>query len=277
MSSILRIGEFSKLTQISIRMLRYYDETGLLKPAIVDPCTGYRKYSIEQISVLQKIVMLRNFGYSVSEIEVVINNWNEDFLSVNLKSKRLEVLDTISQEEERLAKIDSAIASIERDEMSNQYKFTIKQVPRYSVISLRRIILNHFCEGILWKEMFAFINRNKVALITNRTNFAIYYDEDFKDENIDVEICAVVNGIGKNTGNFTFRQTEEVNLMACTMVYGSFKNIAKAYLSFAIWLMEHPRYNMQYPSRQICHRGPWNEEIEDNYLTEIQIPLGKKT
>ena len=51
---MFKIGEFSKLTQVSTRMLRYYDETGLLKPAKVDSLTGYRMYSAEQISTLNR-------------------------------------------------------------------------------------------------------------------------------------------------------------------------------------------------------------------------------
>ncbi|MDN9927223.1 MerR family DNA-binding transcriptional regulator, partial [Clostridioides difficile] len=53
---MFKIGEFSKLTQVSTRMLRYYDETGLLKPAKIDSLTGYRMYSAEQISTLNRII-----------------------------------------------------------------------------------------------------------------------------------------------------------------------------------------------------------------------------
>lgn len=54
----LKIGEFSKLTQVSIRMLRYYDENDLLKPAQTDPFSGYRLYSVEQIPRLQRLYLL---------------------------------------------------------------------------------------------------------------------------------------------------------------------------------------------------------------------------
>ncbi|MDB2130906.1 MerR family transcriptional regulator, partial [Enterocloster clostridioformis] len=56
---MFKIGGFSKLTQVSTRMLRYYDETGLLKPAKIDSLTGYRMYSAEQISTLNRIIYLR--------------------------------------------------------------------------------------------------------------------------------------------------------------------------------------------------------------------------
>jgi DNA-binding transcriptional MerR regulator len=60
---MFRIGEFSKLTQVSIRMLRYYDETGLLRPAKTDRFTNYRLYSIAQIPVLNKIIFMRDLGF----------------------------------------------------------------------------------------------------------------------------------------------------------------------------------------------------------------------
>jgi DNA-binding transcriptional MerR regulator len=274
-SHIFRIGEFSKLTQVSIRMLRYYDETGLLKPAQIDKFTGYRNYSVEQIHVLQKIIMLRDLGYSVSEIAVAISNWNDDFLSAHLKNKRLEIEDAIKKENEKLSKIDAALSNIGKDEMFNQYNFMLKQVPTYSVISLRRIIPNYFCEGRLWKELFSFIEDKKIVTVANIDNFAVYHDKDYKEENVDVEVCIAVSCLGKSVDEFSFRQTEKVDLMACAMVYGPFDNISEAYLSFVQWLSEHTGYNMQGANRQICRRGPWNEESSDKYLTEIQIPLEK--
>lgn len=52
---MFKIGEFSKLSQVSVRMLRYYDEQGLLPPAKVDQETGYRFYHVSQLSKLQKL------------------------------------------------------------------------------------------------------------------------------------------------------------------------------------------------------------------------------
>ena len=81
---MFRIGEFSQLTQVSIRMLRYYDETGLLKPAQIDKFTNYRLYAAEQIPVLNKIIFLRDLGFNVSEIAVALNHWNDEFITKQL-------------------------------------------------------------------------------------------------------------------------------------------------------------------------------------------------
>ena len=77
---MFKIGEFSKLTQVSIRMLRYYDEAGLLKPASTDPWTGYRMYSADQIPTLNKIIYLRDSGFQISEIAAALAAENETSL-----------------------------------------------------------------------------------------------------------------------------------------------------------------------------------------------------
>lgn len=100
------------------------------------------------------------------------------------------------------------------------------------------------------------------------------HDTDYREKDVDIEICAPVARTGKDIDGFVYRNTEPVPIMACTiMVYGPFENIANAYLAFAGWLQEHSQYTMTGQSRQIVHRGPWNEGSPDNYLTEIQIPL----
>lgn len=64
---MFKIGDFSKLTMVSIRMLRYYDEMELFKPAEIDTFTGYRYYSAKQITTLNLVVSLRNMGFNVSD------------------------------------------------------------------------------------------------------------------------------------------------------------------------------------------------------------------
>lgn len=149
----------------------------------------------------------------------------------------------------------------------NSYKITpTKQMKR-----LKFLIPNYYYEGELWKELSAFARENKID-ISDET-FSIYHNEEYKEKDVDVELCAIVNEIGKDTGDFKFRFTEPVSMMACTMVYGDFSNISYAYRSFAKWLQENSQYKMKGSSRQIVHRGPWNEKNPENYLTEIQIPL----
>ncbi|WP_206458867.1 MerR family transcriptional regulator [Anaerovorax sp. IOR16] len=270
---MFKIGEFSKLTQVTIRMLRYYDEVGLLKPAQIDSWTGYRMYSVEQIPILNKIIYLRDSGFSVAEIAIVINSEDNNFIMEQLDNKFLEIKKIIQSEQEKLRKITLAKSEILHKKSDMHYNVTIKSVPSYQVLSLRKIIPDYFAEGELWKELFAFAEQQQISVSSD--TFTIYHDAEYKEKNVDVELCMPVKKVGKSIGDFSYRNTELVSIMACTMVYGEFSNIAGAYLAFARWLQKNSFYKMGEQSRQIVHRGPWNEKDPQKYLVEIQIPLEK--
>ena len=68
MKNYFTISEFAKLRNININSLRYYEKLGLLKPAIVDEKTGYRYYSAEQVSLLNKIILCIQLGIPLKEM-----------------------------------------------------------------------------------------------------------------------------------------------------------------------------------------------------------------
>lgn len=271
---MFQIGEFSKLTQVTIRMLRYYDEVGLLKPAEIDPWTGYRLYSVEQIPVLNRIIYLRDSGFNVSEIAVALRINDPQELVAQLDLKYMEVEQTIKMEQEKLKKIEFAKSEILHKKSEMHYNIAIKSISSYPVLSLRRIIDDYYQEGRLWQELSAFAQEHQIQV--SKDTFSIYYDTDYREKEVDVELCAVVKKLGKSQDGLTFRNSESVPMMACTMVYGPFSNIAGAYCGFAEWLQKNSQYEMSGPTRQIVHRGPWNEGNPEKYLIELQIPIGIK-
>jgi len=70
---MLKIGDFSRLSQVSVKTLRYYDEVGLLKPTQVDQVSGYRYYSVAQLRQLHRILALRDLGFSLEQIAHVLD------------------------------------------------------------------------------------------------------------------------------------------------------------------------------------------------------------
>ena len=267
---MLKIGEFSKLTQVSIRMLRYYDEVGLLKPEEVDKWTGHRMYSVTQIPRLNRILYLRDSGFNVSEIALALE-MDDGLLLKSLEQKQLEIEKTIQNEQEKLRKIEIAKNEIQGNKGDFHYNISIKAIPEYQVLSLRRVVPTYYSEGDLWKELSDFAKEQKIK-ISNHT-FSVYYDTEYKEQNVEIELCAPVSKLCKDIAPFCFRIIEPVPIMACTMVYGDFSNIKGAYIAFAEWLQKNSKYRMSNPMRQIVHRGAWNENNPAKYLTEIQIPL----
>lgn len=74
---MLKIGDFSKLSRISIRMLRHYDEHGLLTPASIDPMTGYRYYGEDQLMEAERIQALKGMGFALSVIREILEKYEE--------------------------------------------------------------------------------------------------------------------------------------------------------------------------------------------------------
>lgn len=267
---MFKIGEFSRLTQVSVRMLRYYDENGLLPPERTDPSSGYRLYSAQQIPRLGRIRFLRDAGFSVAEMAALLNGWDEATIARRFAEKQEAIRQNIRAEEEKLQKLEAALQSVPGGNALH-YDVAIRSVPAYAVLSCRRTLPDYWAEGALWKEMAAYAAQHAIPL-TGQT-LSIYHDPDYREKDVDVELCAHTTKMGADGGGFTYRYTEAVERMACTMVYGPFGRIAGAFQSFAGWLAGHARYRMGPTSRQIVHRGPWNEDDPENYLTEIQIPL----
>lgn len=260
------------MTQVSIRMLRYYDEVGLLTPAEVDRWTGHRLYSAEQIPSLEKILYLRDSGLNVSEIERALAMDGQALLK-QLGKKRLEIERTIAAEQEKLRKIEFARREMQRGKGELHYHISIKTIPAYPVLSLRRVVPTYDSEGNLWQELCAFASAQKAELSGNP--FSIYHDTTYRESNVDIELCVPVKKMGTAQAPFCFRMTEAVPYMACTMVYGDFANIKGAYLAFVDWLQRNSEYQMTNPMRQIVHRGPWDEDEPEKNLIELQIPLDR--
>jgi DNA-binding transcriptional MerR regulator len=256
-------------------MLRYYDEAGLLIPAKTDQFTNHRFYTAEQLPTLNKIIFLRDLGFNVSEIAVALTHWDNEFITDQLENKRLETDLAIKSEQNKLAKIEMAKRDIKKENIEIHYNVSIKSIPSFQVFSLRRTIPDYYAEGQLWKEMAELAKANHVPISHNA--FTIYHDLDYKEKDVDIELCFVVSDMEfESTESFMFRKIEAVPIMACTMVCGDYKNVAAAYQSFANWLGQHQSYKMLGQSRQIVHRGAWNESNPDNYLIEIQMPLEER-
>ena len=153
---MFRIGEFSKLAQVSIRMLRYYDEVGLLTPAEVDKWTGHRLYSVKQIPRLNKILYLRDSGLNVSEIALALT-MDEQSLLAQLDKKRIEIENAIQAEQEKLRKIELTKSEIQGGKGELHYNISVKSIPAYQVLSLRENVLpviSIFCASLKVESSF---------------------------------------------------------------------------------------------------------------------------
>lgn len=267
---MFKIGDFSKLTKVSVRMLRYYDEVGLFKPAEIDDFTGYRYYSAKQISEINLIVSLRDMSFNVADIAVIIKEKSEEKLEDILKVKGEEIKNNIRAEEMRLEKINSVIKNMKKERVNMSYNVTLKSIPSYKVISLRDTIQAYDAEGMLWGKLGEYLGRKRIPC--NDFAYATYHDEGYKEGEVDVEVVMGVEKLMENEDGFIFKETEALEEVASILVPGEYANIAEAYNFLGNWIEENG-YSMIGNPRQVTIKGPWNEKNPEDYLSEIQIPV----
>ena len=184
----LTIGEFSSLSRISIRMLRHYDEHGLLRPDSVDQATGYRRYLPEQLADAAQIRRLRDVGFSVSAIAAVIATADEEAYRRALTLQRASLLRERDGVEERLVLIDQLIRS--KENAMDAITVSHTTVPAARVVALRGVIPTYTDEGLLWQRFMPELGRQSVQPIG--PGGVIEHDGEYRESDPDVSVWVPV-------------------------------------------------------------------------------------
>ena len=129
------ISDFARLGQVSVRMLRHYDELGLLRPDHVDPWTGYRSYSPEQLHVLNRLVALKDLGFTLDQVRrILLEQVGPEELRGMLRLRRIELEDEARAVGTRLAAVESRLRMIEKERtMSADY--VVKSLPAVRLVA----------------------------------------------------------------------------------------------------------------------------------------------
>ncbi len=271
---VFRIGDFSRLARVSIRMLRYYDELGILKPHYTDEITGYRFYSSTQIALVNRIQVLREMGFSLVEIAQLMEKELESRqLKTLLENRKRVIEENIKSENEKLLRVCTLIELINKEELGMNYDIAIKQIPEYKILSLRDTIKYYSEEGKLRQELNDFIEENKIKSIF--PYYTIYHDKGYKECDIDVEVSVCIQEDIQPTKRIKVRTLEEIKEMAVVFHKGPFEDMSLAFHALGKW-MDANGYEGAGAVRAIYHKGHWCEKDPAKFLTEIQMPIVKR-
>ena len=128
------IGEFARLAAVSVRALRHYDEIGLLRPAKVDPDTGYRGYSAEQLGQLNRIVALKELGLSLAQVRQLLGGITLDELRGMLMLRRAQLEQEIEAHKDQLRGVEARLRYIEREGAMPADDIVVKKLPAMGVV-----------------------------------------------------------------------------------------------------------------------------------------------
>lgn len=267
---MLKIGDFSRLSRVSIRMLRYYDEVGLLKPDKVDDFTGYRYYSEEQLLKMGKINALKDMGFGVNAIAEILKSSNPKEIEQIFQVQKAQLLEDVNAINNRIRFLDTALERLRKDKIM-KYDCIIKQMPERYVASVRKVIPKYEEEGRLWHILFS--ETSKFGMIPCGPAMAKLYDKEYKESDVDVEVQIEVKGHYENTENVTFL-TEPEMMVASATFKGPYDQFPDVYASLAAWVSENG-YEFAGPMIDVYHVGPNVTRNSDEFVTEICCPVHK--
>ena len=284
---MFKIGDFSRISQVSVKTLRYYDEIGLLKPARVDRFTGYRYYSVDQSHRLNRILALKDLGLSLEQIARLLD---DDLPPAQIRGmlrlKQAEILQCLEEEQARLARVEARLRQIEQEEPMSTYDIVLKKVEPQTVVAIRDVVPTYHDQGPLWKELSVYLEQHGAK--ASGPSLTIYYDTEYRERDVDLEVATPVSAPLPGNERVRVRELPGAELMACVIHQGSYDALSEAYAALLTWI-EANGYRVTGPDREVYLRCPDNDYDDPDAvgyadyiaddptanLTEVQFPVEK--
>jgi len=272
---MLKIGDFSKLSRVSIRMLRHYNDLGLLAPESIDELTGYRYYSEAQLPVANRITALKDMGFSLTVIKEILSQYSDpDKLKIYLQLKQAEIREQADSLNQRILLLETTLNRLGKDGFVMNYNVTVKVLPERTVASVRKVIPHYNQEGILWNILMSETAELNMQDGDPCYTLAVYHDGEHKESDVDVEVQKSVKGNYKNTENVVFKTVEPI-LMASATYKGSYEKINEVNEAVANWVSDNG-YEFNGLSFCIYHVSPHESQNPEEWVTEVCYPVKKK-
>ena len=267
----LKIGEFSKMMQVTVKTLRHYEQKGLLVPDEVDEWTGYRYYSITQMQRLNTIRGLQRQGFSLEEIKDLFEDESQTPSVAQLTKKIEETerqLQILMERRHQLLKwMDS------HKQIRTMEKFSIQSLPEIIVASHREIIpdysaLGQLCVNKIGPEM----QRLGCKCPPPGYCFTIEHHQEYRATDLDIEYCEQVEEMGTDNTIIQFKRLPAVPQALCMKHVGPYERFHESFTE-AFAYMEEQGYKLAGALRTSYIDGVWNKANPEEWLSIIQIPI----
>jgi len=262
---MLRIGEFSKLAHMTVKALRFYEREKLLIPAAVDEWTGYRSYETSQLETAAKIKALRQLDLSIEEIRSI-------FSGAELKSILAEKAAALLVQKREIDARLSVINHILEDEEMN-YQITKKVIPE-TIVYYSETVLDKYADMMSWIPAQGEACRKLNPGLKCQEppyEFCEYPDGEHKETDIQIRHNEAVKEFGIGSDTIKFRRIPETTVLSI-FHKGAYDAIGQAY-AYIMKYAEENGCEVTGPARECYIDGIWNKESEEDWLTEIQLPV----
>jgi predicted transcriptional regulator YdeE/DNA-binding transcriptional MerR regulator len=270
---MLKIGEFSKVAQVSVKTLRYYDELGLLRPDWVDRYTGYRYYALQQLPRLNRILTLKELGFPLVQIERLLQeDLTVEELQRLMKVRQAELEHQIQAEQSRLNRVAARLRLIQQEGCQPDYDILVKRVPSCIVAGIRDTITDDEDLRSLAEELRSYLNGRNITPGPLSPFMALYYDAEYMDQGTEVEVAVPIQRRLRDGGRIVVHELPGMDTAACVVHQGSHGQLSDAYRALTAWAHANS-YRTRSPSREIYLQGFESGLAPDHFVTELQFPV----
>jgi DNA-binding transcriptional MerR regulator len=283
---MFKIGEFSRLSRVSVRMLRHYDRLGLLTPSQTDRFTGYRYYSADQLPRLNRILALRDLGFSLEQIAGMLEeDLSTEQLLGMLKLKRAEVEEQMQLEQQKLARLEVRIRQMNESPKHGVYDVIVRDIDPELAATYREVAADDDRIQQMFDMVEVYVAQYEAAR-ADKPPFSIYYDDEYREKDVDAEVAVPLKYPITESELIRVRQFPRLSNVACVVHVGDYSAIYQAYNSLLTWI-EANEYRMSGPIREVYLRygaDGLNFELPSTYLgtdaneyvTELQLSVEKR-
>lgn len=271
------IGEFASIGRVSIRMLRHYDEIGLLTPARVDPFTGYRSYDGKQFEVLGRILVFKDLGFRLDEVKQIVHSQvSEDRLHQMLAAKRDDVARRLDLDAARLRRLDARLHYTEGD--SSMITVDTKSLPPTRIAAVTEKAAGFGPENIgpiigpMYARLAGSLARDGVDF--GPSSIAMYEAvDDAEGTGITVHAAFEVGPTVTSAEGYEVRELPAVDLAVTTVHHGSMVTIGETWGKFMSWI-ETNGYELSGVCREYYLVS--EPQPQENWVTELQQPVVRR-
>lgn len=280
---MFKIGDFSKLAQVSVRMLRHYDKLGLLEPNEIDRFTSYRYYTIEQLPRLNRILALKDMGLSLEQVKQLLDeNLSPERLRGMLMMKEAELQQEIRENQSRLARVEARLQQIELEDQPLPYEVTLKSAEAMTIASVRQIVptvaqMDFYCES-MFKTLYQRLASRGIS--PGYPELTLYHLEEYQEIDLDVEVGVPVEAAllqsDLSPEPISICQIAAEDTVAALVYEGAYQGVAGAAQALLTWI----GYNgglVNGPLRELHLSGPAHQDgrLVEPAILELQLPIIK--
>ena len=272
---MFKIGDFSKLSNISVRSLRHYESLELLSPHKIDPVSGYRYYTADQLDHANKIRMLRETGFSLDSIKGFLNTDNLNTARQYFELRQMEVEEELKSIQHKKDMLRLVLEDIEKNNSIDCFHVVEKDIPRKTVLSARRFLPSYDHVKDFWSEFFTVIRQRKIVPKEPLFLRSICLDKEFKESDVDVELHIEVTGNPASDEIYKVITTPAAHAATVTFDGGNRKDGHAVRRSLARWL-EVNGYGLDGVLFNTPHLSNLDESDPEHWVNEWGFELIRK-